>query len=88
MHADANQLCQNLLLSNEASANVKPFLDIFADDVQVKHGATFTQPNDEELFYCQSRGIALCEAKELWRQGFCRELIDAIEIPSMRERCL
>lgn len=84
--SDANQLCQNLLLSDEASAIVKPFLDILADDVAVKHGATFSQPNDDELFYCQSRGIGVLEAKELWRQGFCRELIDAIEIPLMREK--
>jgi len=87
-HADAAQLCQNLLLSDEASVIVKPFLDIFAADVQAKHGATFSQPTDEELFYCQSRGISMCEAKELWRQGFCREIIDAIEIPAMRQRCL
>jgi len=87
-HADAGQLCQNLLLSDEAVVTVKPFLDIFADDVQARHGATFSQPTDEELFYCQARGISLCEAKELWRQGFCREMIDAIEIPAMRARCL
>jgi len=87
-HSDAEQLCENLLLSDEALAVVKPFLNIFADDVSVKHGATFSQPSDDELFYCQSRGISLREAKELWRRGFCRELIDAIEIPSMRERLL
>jgi Fe-S cluster assembly protein SufD len=76
------------LLSDGACAIVKPFLDIFADDVKVKHGATFSQPSDDELFYCQSRGISKCEAKELWRKGFCRELIDAIEIPLMRKRFL
>ena len=86
--SDANQLCQNLLLSDEASVVVKPFLNIFADDVSVKHGATLSQPSDDELFYCQSRGISKPEAKELWRQGFCRELIDSIEIPIMRERLL
>ena len=87
-HTDAGQLCQNLLLSDAAAVTVKPFLDIFADDVQARHGATFSQPTDEELFYCQARGISLCEAKELWRQGFCREMLDAIEIPAMRARCL
>jgi Fe-S cluster assembly protein SufD len=86
--ADANQLCQNLLLSDEASAIVKPCLDIFADDVSATHGATFSQPSDDELFYCQSRGISKPEAKELWRRGFCREMINAIEIPLMRDKLL
>lgn len=84
--SDAKQLCQNLLLSNAASATMKPFLNIFADDVAVHHGATLSQPDDEELFYFRSRGIGEREAKELWRQGFCRELIDSIEIPLMRAK--
>jgi Fe-S cluster assembly protein SufD len=84
--SEASQLCQNLLLSDEAVATVKPFLEIGADDVKAHHGATFTQPSEEELFYCQSRGMTHSGAKELWLNGFCREMIDMVEIPAMKER--
>lgn len=82
----AGQLMQHLILSDQASAEVKPFLDILTDDVEAKHGATFSQPDLEALFYLQSRGISMDSAKALLLEAFCREMIDAIEIPAMRKR--
>lgn len=71
---EAYQLCNHLLLSPEATAYAKPNLEIFADDVKASHGATVAQLSEEELFYLQSRGIPLAEARELLIEAFCREL--------------
>lgn len=80
----AYQLNNNLLLSDAAMAYSKPNLEIFASDVKASHGATFTQLSDEELFYLRSRGILRSGAQALLTEGFCRELIDAVEIKSLR----
>src|SRR6202008_2597071 len=54
---NAYQSNKNILLSNDASMNAKPQLEIFADDVKCSHGATTGQLDDEALFYLRSRGI-------------------------------
>jgi Fe-S cluster assembly protein SufD len=81
---EAYQLNNHLLLSETASANSKPNLEIFADDVKASHGATFSQLSAEGLFYLRSRGLPLAEAKLLLLQGFCRELIDELELDSLK----
>ena len=70
------QLCNTLLLSDLASANAKPNLEIFADDVKASHGATVGQLDEEHLFYLRSRGLTLVEAKEWLIEGFCKEILD------------
>ncbi|HEV7737336.1 MAG TPA: Fe-S cluster assembly protein SufD [Chlamydiales bacterium] len=80
----AYQLNNNLVLSDEARSNSKPNLEIFADDVKASHGSTVTQLSTEELFYLRSRGLSEGEAKSLLANGFCKELIDAVEIHSLR----
>ncbi len=72
----AYQLNKNLLLSPHAIANVKPNLEIFADDVKASHGATVAHLDDELLFYLKTRGIPASEAKHLLIDGFCREILD------------
>jgi len=74
--ADTSQLTQTLLLSPQAEINAKPQLEIEADDVKAKHGATIGQLSDDELFYLTSRGIGPTEAKRLIAEGF---LIGAVE---------
>ena len=54
---DAKQTNKNLLLSDDATADTKPQLEIYADDVKCTHGATIGQLNDESIFYLRSRGI-------------------------------
>jgi Fe-S cluster assembly protein SufD len=81
---ESYQLNNNLLLSEAASAVSKPNLEIFADDVKASHGATFSQLSEEELFYLRSRGLAKSEAKSLLMQAFCREMIDSLEIESLK----
>ena len=74
---EAYQLNNTLLLSDEAMGFAKPNLEIFADDVKASHGATVCQLNEEELFYCRSRGIPLPLAQETLAAGFCNEILNA-----------
>ena len=72
---EAYQLNNNLLLSDEASANAKPNLEVFADDVKASHGATIARLQEEELFYLCSRGLKREDAKEILTRGFCDEIL-------------
>ncbi|MBO8203634.1 SufD family Fe-S cluster assembly protein [Prochlorococcus marinus] len=81
---DASQLSRNLLLSNLAQIDTKPQLEIIADDVKCKHGATIAQLNDEELFYMRTRGITLKEASKLQLSSYFQEIISFIPISKDR----
>lgn len=72
------QLCNHLLMSDQATVNVKPNLEIFADDVKASHGATLGQLDEEALFYLTSRGIALDDAKQYLIKGFIQELAECL----------
>ena len=54
----------------------KPNLEIFADDVKASHGATCSQPKEDEMFYLRTRGLSEKEAKNHLVKGFCRELVE------------
>jgi Fe-S cluster assembly protein SufD len=82
---DARMMTRALLLSDEAEADSKPELEIFADDVQCGHGAT-TGALDEELkFYLMARGIPEVEAESLLIQAFVGEAIEGIEHAGLRD---
>lgn len=81
---EAYQLNNNLLLSDRAIADSKPNLEIFADDVKASHGSTVGQLDDEELFYLRSRGLSDEEARNILIYGFCKEVIDIIQSPSLK----
>lgn len=81
----ATQANHHLLLSNEAEAYAKPELEIYADDVKCKHGATTGQLNEEALFYLQSRGIEKGEARAMLMAGFMDEVMACITSPSLRD---
>jgi Fe-S cluster assembly protein SufD len=83
---DAFQLNNNLLLSDRATANSKPNLEIFADDVKASHGATVGQLDKEQLFYMKTRGFPLSKAKDLLINAFCREVLDKIPHPSLHQK--
>jgi Fe-S cluster assembly protein SufD len=80
---EAYQLNHNLLLSDKASAQSKPNLEIFADDVKATHGATVGQLDKEQLFYMKSRGFSDAAAKNLLIYGFCKEVIQQISLPTI-----
>lgn len=71
---DAAQSSKAMLLARTATANAKPELEIFADDVKCAHGATVGELDRNALFYLQSRGIAPAQAKALLLRGF----VDAV----------
>jgi Fe-S cluster assembly protein SufD len=75
---NAYQANHHLLLSSEAEAYSKPELEIYADDVKCKHGATIGQVNEEALFYLQARGIPKRQAMAILIQGFADEIFKRI----------
>jgi Fe-S cluster assembly protein SufD len=77
---DSKQSDQNLLLSETATINTKPQLEIFADDVRCTHGATIGQIDPESIFYLRSRGIGLEEARNLLMVAFAGEIIHRVKV--------
>ncbi|MEZ4922625.1 MAG: Fe-S cluster assembly protein SufD [Crocinitomicaceae bacterium] len=69
----------NILLSDSASINSKPELEIYADDVKCSHGSTTGQLDEQAVFYLQSRGISKSKAKNLLIMAFIEEVIEEIE---------
>ncbi|CRX37392.1 Fe-S cluster assembly protein SufD [Estrella lausannensis] len=88
MKTDAFQLNNNLLLSERCQADSKPMLKIYADDVKASHGATVGRLDEEQLFYLRSRGLSLDKAKEYLTTAFCKEVVDLLSIPKLRESIL
>jgi Fe-S cluster assembly protein SufD len=82
---DAKQTNKNLLLSDDATADTKPQLEIYADDVKCTHGATIGQLNDESIFYMRARGIALEKARRMLIHAFAGEIIDRVRCEPLRE---
>jgi Fe-S cluster assembly protein SufD len=85
---NAYQSSKNILLSNDATINTKPQLEIYADDVKCSHGTSTGKVDEEALFYLKARGIGDESARKLLLQAFAQELIDKIEIESLKERVL
>lgn len=81
---DAKQTNRNLLLSDDATINTKPQLEIFADDVKCTHGATVGRLDDESLFYLRSRGIGIQKARHMLIRAFAGEIIQRISVSNVR----
>ncbi len=81
---DAKQTNQALLLSPKATIETKPQLEIFADDVKCTHGATVGQLREDALFYLQSRGIPLKQARALLVYAFAAEVLERISHDGLR----
>ena len=77
---DAFQSNNNLLLSEEATIDSKPQLEIYADDVKCSHGCTIGQLDEDALFYMRSRGVGVAEAKAVLTYAFASEAINNITI--------
>lgn len=83
---DAGQISRNLLLVPKATVNVKPNLQIVADDVVCTHGCTVSDLEEEELFYIQSRGLSPTTARSLLVAGFGLEIVSKLEHEDLRTR--
>ena len=81
---DAEQSNDNLLLSDRAEVNTQPRLEILADEVACKHGATVGQLDDTALYYLRSRGIAAADARRLMINGFADQIVDDLTVESIR----
>jgi Fe-S cluster assembly protein SufD len=82
---DAKMMTRALLLSDEAEADNKPELEIFADDVTCGHGATTGALDESLLFYLRARGLSEKEAQALLIQAFVGEAIESIASDTLRE---
>jgi Fe-S cluster assembly protein SufD len=82
---DAKMMTRALLLSDEAEADNKPELEIFADDVTCGHGATTGALDESLLFYLRARGLSEKEAQALLIQAFVGEAIESIASDDLRE---
>ena len=81
---NAYQENRNLLLSPDAHADSIPGLEIEANDVRCTHGATVSQVDRDEIFYCMARGLSRGEAERLIVRGFYQEIFDRIELEPVR----
>ena len=82
---DSKQTNKNLVLSDEATIDTKPELQILADDVRCTHGATIGQLDSEAMFYLQSRGIGRADARSLLTYAFAQDIVDRIKVQSLRD---
>lgn len=81
---NAFQSNQNILLSDKATINTKPELEIYADDVKCSHGCTIGQLDEEAMFYLQTRGLGKEAAAKLLVQAFAGEVTEHIDIEALR----
>lgn len=82
---NAFQSNKNILLSENATVNTKPQLEIFADDVKCSHGCTVGQLDEEGLFYLRSRGISEKAAKSLLVHAFALDVLEHIKLEPIRQ---
>lgn len=83
---NAFQANNNILISDKATINTKPQLEIFADDVKCSHGCTIGQIDENALFYLRSRGIPKKEAKALLMYAFSNNVLSSVKIPELKQR--
>lgn len=83
---NAYQNNKNILISDKAVIDTKPFLEIYADDVKCSHGATVGQLDQEAMFYLRSRGISYENARMLLMYAFAAEIVNKISIDELRLR--
>ncbi|HLF13671.1 MAG TPA: Fe-S cluster assembly protein SufD [Bacteroidota bacterium] len=82
---DARQTNKSLLLSDNATIDTKPQLEIFADDVRCTHGATVGQLDEDQVFYLRSRGMGLDDARDLLTNAFASDVLNRIRLEPLRE---
>jgi Fe-S cluster assembly protein SufD len=83
---DARQSNKNILLTDTARVNSKPFLEIYNDDVKCSHGSTTGQLDQESMFYLRQRGIGEETARMLLMVALADEVVAKIAIPQLRQR--
>lgn len=82
---NAFQSNKTILISDGATINTKPQLEIFADDVKCSHGATTGRLDETALFYLRSRGLSEKRARALLIFAFASEVLDTVTIPALKQ---
>ena len=82
--SEGYQLHKAMLLTDEAEVDVKPELEIFADDVKCSHGSASGELDQEQLFYMQSRGIGKDEAKQILINAYLNDIIAKVDNENIR----
>lgn len=82
---NAYQNNANVILSDQASVDTKPQLEIFADDVKCSHGCTVGHQEDEALFYMRQRGLSLAQAQGILNLAFVGEITDKLKNEKVKE---
>lgn len=85
---DSDMHNHNLLLSDEAEADTKPQLEIYADDVKCAHGVTIGQLDEQSIFYLQSRCVDKETAKNMLTFAFANEMVEKIKLKSLHDKIL
>ena len=81
---NAYQSNKNILLSDNATVNTKPQLEIFADDVKCSHGCTVGQLDEEALYYLRTRGISKEHAQSMLLEAFASDIVAQVKIEPLR----
>jgi Fe-S cluster assembly protein SufD len=81
---DAKQTNRALLLTDGATINTKPQLEIFADDVKCTHGAAIGQLDEESIFYLRARGMTYAEARDMLIHAFAGQVLEGVKIAPLR----
>ncbi|HYT65883.1 MAG TPA: Fe-S cluster assembly protein SufD [Vicinamibacterales bacterium] len=81
---DAKQTNRALLLTDGATINTKPQLEIFADDVKCTHGAAIGQLDDDAIFYLRARGLTYAEARDMLIHAFAGQVLDRVQVQPLR----
>jgi Fe-S cluster assembly protein SufD len=82
---DAKQTNRALLLTDGATINTKPQLEIFADDVKCTHGAAIGQLDEEAIFYLRARGLNYAEARDMLIHAFAAQVLDGVRVQPLRD---
>lgn len=82
---NAYQSSKNILLSDDATINTKPELEIYADDVKCSHGSSTGKVDPDALFYLRSRGLGEESARRMLLSAFANDVLQTIRIDSMKE---
>ncbi len=81
---NAFQANRNILLTDKATVNTKPQLEIWADDVKCSHGCTSGQLDEEAMFYLRTRGISKDSARAMMLYAFAGEILDNVSHPELK----
>ncbi|MCC5920698.1 MAG: Fe-S cluster assembly protein SufD [Cyclobacteriaceae bacterium] len=82
---NAFQSNNNIVLSDHATINTKPQLEIWADDVKCSHGATTSSVDPEQMFYLQARGVGKSSAQRILLRAFAAEIFEKVKFEELRE---